>query len=119
MRRASIHRDGYRGAGGGAERGAPTQVVEVLRSSGRGAGVGSYSEDDMSDDTRGYRGHEKVDRDREELLRRALQELSQGLWEMPTSGAEPSEGEEVWLDAAGAQQPAEKRRSWWSRLFGP
>jgi hypothetical protein len=73
----------------------------------------------MSDDTRGYRGHERVDRDREELRRRALQEPSRELREMPPSGAEPSEGEEVWLDAADAQQPVEKRRSWWSRLFGP
>jgi hypothetical protein len=71
------------------------------------------------DDTGRYQDHEKVESEREELRRRAPQDPPQELRETPPSGAEPSEGEEVWLDTAGAQQPAEKRRWLWSRIFGP
>ena len=42
----------------------------------------------------------------------------QELRETPPSGAEPSEGEELWLDGKDAQPPVEKRPSWWRRMFG-
>jgi hypothetical protein len=77
------------------------------------------SGDDMSDDTGDCRDHEKVEKAREKLRRRApMTEPSQELRETPPSGAEPSEGEEVWLNGKDAQPPAEKRRSWWRRTFG-
>jgi hypothetical protein len=77
----------------------------------------------MSDDTGGYRDHEKVEieKAREELRRRApITEPPQELRETPPSGAEPSEGEEDWLNGKDAQPPAEKRRlrQWWRRMFG-
>ncbi len=75
----------------------------------------------MSDDTGGCRDHEKEEKDREELRRRApMTEPPQELRETPPSGAEPSEGEEVWRNGKDAQEePAqEERRSWWRRMFG-
>jgi hypothetical protein len=45
-------------------------------------------------------------------------EPSQELREIPPSGVEPSEGEELWLNGKDAQEePAQKRRSWWQRMF--
>jgi hypothetical protein len=44
-----------------------------------------------------------------------MTESPQELRETPPNGAEPSEGEEVWLDGKDAQ---EEWRSWWSRMFG-
>jgi hypothetical protein len=73
----------------------------------------------VSDDTGGCRDHEKVEKAREKLRRRTpMTEPSQELRETPPSGAEPSEGEEDWLNGKDAQPPAEKRRSWWRRMFG-
>jgi hypothetical protein len=69
----------------------------------------------VSDDVGGCRGHEKVEKGREGLRRRApMTERLQELRETPPSGAEPSEGEEVWLNGKDAQ---EERRSWWRRMF--
>jgi hypothetical protein len=48
-------------------------------------------------------------------------EPPQVLRDTPPSGAEPSEGEEVWLDAESSQegtQNPQERRSWWRKLFG-
>ncbi len=50
--------------------------------------------------------------------RAPMNEPPQELDETPPNGPQPSEGEEVWADATGAQEPAEKRRSWWSQFFG-
>jgi hypothetical protein len=72
----------------------------------------------MSADTGRYRDREEVER-----------ELPQELRETPTSGAEPSEGEEIWVDAASSQEgterlsdtrevPVREPRSWWRRMFG-
>jgi hypothetical protein len=75
--------------------------------------------DDMSDDAGGYRNHEKVEKAREKLRRRALMtEPPRELRETPPSGAEPSEGEEVWRNGKDAQPPAAKRHSWWRRMSG-
>jgi hypothetical protein len=74
----------------------------------------------MSDGSGGRRDHdEKVEKDREERRRRRMpQGPPQELRDTPPSGAEPSEGEEVWLNGKDAQRPAEKRPSWWRRMFG-
>jgi hypothetical protein len=75
----------------------------------------------MRDDAGGYRDPEKVEREREELRRQEPQEPPQVLRDTPPSGAEPSEGEEVWLDAQSSQegtQNPQERRSWWRKLFG-
>ena len=75
----------------------------------------------MSDDSRGRRDHnEKVEQARDKLRRRRMPHgPPQELRETPPSGAEPSEGEELWLDGKDTQPPAEKRpSSWWRRLFG-
>jgi hypothetical protein len=74
----------------------------------------------MSDDTGGCRDQENVEKDCERLRRRTSKtEPPQELRETPPSGAEPSEGEEVWLNGKDAQSPAEERRSWWRRIFNP
>jgi hypothetical protein len=58
------------------------------------------------DDTGGCRDHEKVEKAREKLRRRApMTEPSQELRETPPSGAEPSEGEEAWLKAKTLSRP--------------
>jgi hypothetical protein len=74
----------------------------------------------MSDDAGGCRDHEKVEKDREELRRRTpMTEPSQELRETPPSGADLSEGGELWLNGKDAQEePAEKHRSWWRWVFG-
>ena len=90
----------------------------------RGAGGSSGGEprswwwrvlgDDMSDDSGGSRDHnEKVEKAGEKQRRRMPQAPTQELRETPPSGAEPSEGEEVWLNGKDAQRAAEKRPSWW------
>jgi len=72
----------------------------------------------MSDDSGGRRDHdEKVEKAREKQRRR-MPQAPQELRETPPSGAEPSEGEEVWLNGKDAQPPVEKRPSWWRRMFG-
>ncbi len=74
----------------------------------------------MSDDGGGRRDHdEKVEKARDKRRRRRMpQGPPQELRETPPSGAEPSEGEELWLNGKDAQRPAEKRSSWWRRMFG-
>jgi hypothetical protein len=73
----------------------------------------------LSDETAGGRDHEKVEKDLEKPRRRAPTNKPppKELRETPPSGAEPSEGEEVWLDGKDAQPPVEER-PWWRRLFG-
>jgi hypothetical protein len=85
-----------------------------------GRGGGGCSGDDISDDSGGRRDHnEKVEKAGEKQRRRMPQAPTQELRETPPSGAEPSEGEEVWLNGKDAQRPAEKRpSSWWQRMFG-
>ena len=74
----------------------------------------------MSDDSRGRRDHnEKVEQARDKLRRRRMPHgPPQELRETPPSGAEPSEGKELWLNGKDAQRPVEKRPSWWRRVFG-
>jgi hypothetical protein len=75
----------------------------------------------MSDDSDGRRDHdEKVEKARaKRRSRRMPQGPPQELRDTPPSGAEPSEGEEVWLNGKDAQRPVEKRpSSWWRRIFG-
>ena len=73
----------------------------------------------MSDDSGGRRDRdEEVEKARDKRRRRRMpQRPSQELRETPPSGAEPSEGEEVWLNGKDAQRAAEKRPSWWQAVW--
>src|ERR687893_105004 len=85
----------------------------ALKASGEGC-----SGDDMSDDSGDRRDYdEQVEKARDKgRRRRRPQGHPQELRETPPSGAEPSEGEEVWLNGKDAQRAAEKRPSWWRRM---
>ncbi len=73
----------------------------------------------MSDDSGGRRDRdEEVEKARDKRRSRRMPQAPQELRETPPSGAEPSEEEELWLNGKDAQSPAEKRPSWWRRLFG-
>ncbi len=72
----------------------------------------------MSDDSGGRRDHDEKVEKAGEKQRRRMPQAPQELRETPPSGAEPSEGEEVWLNGKDAQPPVEKRPSWWRRMFG-
>ncbi len=73
----------------------------------------------MSDDSGGRRDRDEEVEKAREKPRRRMPQAPQELRETPPSGAEPSEGEELWLDGKDAQPPVEKRPSgWWRRMFG-
>lgn len=97
-------------------RSRPARVHERAH---RGPGVVGCSGDELSDETVGCQDHEKVEKHRERLRRRAPMTgpPQEELREAPSSGAEPSEGEDLWLRGKDAQPLVEKRSSWWWRMF--
>jgi len=72
----------------------------------------------LNDEPASGQDHEKVEKDREKQRQAPMTEPDQELRETPPRGAEPSEGEEVWVNGKDAQPPVERRRSWWQRWFG-
>ncbi|HEY6713428.1 MAG TPA: hypothetical protein VI055_14300 [Rubrobacter sp.] len=96
-----------------------SRPARVHKRAHRGPGVVGCSGDELSDETVGCQDHEKVEKHRERPRRRAPMTgpPQEELREAPSSGAEPSEGEDLWLRGKDAQPLVEKRRSWWWRMF--